>query len=66
MNYKNMTKKQLVDELAKLRQKNMELELILKDKECLSTAPESSSPNRWFSTGRAELFVCKSSEQEEI
>ena len=65
MNYENMTKEQLIDELAKLRQKNIELELILKDKERLSSASESSSPKRWFSTGRAELFVCKSSKPEE-
>jgi len=64
MNYENMTKEQLIDELAKLRQKNIELELILKNKEPLSTTSESS-PNRWFTTGRAELFVCKSSKPEE-
>lgn len=65
MNYENMTKKQLIDEMVKLRQKNIELELILKDKERLSITSESSSPKRWFSTGRAELFVCKSSKPEE-
>lgn len=65
MNYENMTKEQLIDELAKLRQKNIELELILKDKERLSSASESSSPKRWFSTGRAELFVSESAEPEE-
>jgi len=53
----NMTKEQFINELAILRQRNIELEVALKDQDRISTVPAWTSPNRQFSTGRVELFV---------
>lgn len=64
MNDENLTKEQLIAELAKLRQRNMEVEQALKDKDCISKASELLPPSGWFSTGRDELFVSNRPEQE--
>jgi PAS domain S-box-containing protein len=62
----NKTKKQLIDELLKLRERNMALELALKDRDYSFTASELSPPNRWFTTGRSELFVSNTPEQQAV
>jgi len=64
MKYENMTKDQLLKELAKLHQENIELRLAQKGQEHMSTTSELSSPNRWFSTGRAEVCFPIRSEQQ--
>jgi len=67
MNYENMTKDQLLNELAKLRQENMELKLAQKDQERISITPDLPSPNRWFSTGRTEVcFPIRSKQQTAV
>ncbi|MEN6328498.1 MAG: PocR ligand-binding domain-containing protein [Syntrophomonas sp.] len=64
MSDENLTKEQILDELVKLRQKNSELEIALKEKERISQRPVLVPPGRWFTTGRANLFVCDKSEQQ--
>ncbi|PKM77250.1 MAG: hypothetical protein CVU90_08050 [Firmicutes bacterium HGW-Firmicutes-15] len=64
MKDENMTKDELLDELAKLRQENIELKLAQKDQSRIYLDPECSSTNRWFSSGRAEAFVSNRPEQE--
>ncbi|MDD3022976.1 MAG: PocR ligand-binding domain-containing protein, partial [Syntrophomonadaceae bacterium] len=57
MTEENLTKTQLIDELIKLRQRNIELELALKEQERISRTLKEASPCQWFSTGRADLVV---------
>jgi len=64
MKYENMTKDQLLNELAKLRQENIEIKLAQREQACISTASRLSSPNRWFSTGRAEVSFPIHSKQQ--
>ncbi|MDD3364475.1 MAG: PocR ligand-binding domain-containing protein [Syntrophomonas sp.] len=66
MKDENKTKKQLIDELTKLRQRNIELELAPTYQDYSSTVPELSSPSRWFSTGRSELFVSDRPEHQAV
>jgi len=60
----NITRQQLEDELAKLRQENIKLKLALKDQERIFAVSAGSSPSRWFSTGGKEMFVSHPSEQQ--
>jgi len=60
----DMTKEQFIDELAKLRQENMELKLALKDQEPISTEFAYSSLNQWFSTGKDETIFAAPPEQQ--
>ncbi len=62
----NKTKAQLIEELTKLRQRNMQLELAQTDQDRCSTTMGTSSPGRWFSTGRSELFVSNRNEPKKI
>ncbi|MEN6348016.1 MAG: PocR ligand-binding domain-containing protein [Syntrophomonas sp.] len=64
MKYKDLTKRQLIDELAELRQRNNKLEIALEKQRQNCKTLETSSPHRWFSTGSAELFVSKQTEQQ--
>ena|GEM_PF-379502 len=57
MKDETMTKEQLLDELAKLRQEITELKLASKDENSLIIESESSSPDRGFLTDRAEVPV---------
>jgi len=59
------TKEQLIAELIKLRQENMELKLSPKDQERIYPVSAWSSPSQWFSTGRNEMFVTNPSEQQQ-
>ena len=65
VNDENKTKEQFIKELAKLRQRNIELEIALKNHDRISTISEWSSSSQWFSTGRAESFVSNISEQQQ-
>ncbi len=65
MKDENMTKDQLLNELAKLRQENIELRLAQKDQSRIYLDSEWSSPSRWFSTSRAEVLVSNRPEQEQ-
>ncbi len=64
MKDENKTKEQLIDELDKLRQRNIQLELAHKNQDYSSMVSVLPSPVRWFLTGRSELFVSNEPEQQ--
>jgi PAS domain S-box-containing protein len=61
----NKTKEQLIDEIARLRQIIVELELAQKES-CSSREFELPSPSNWFSTGRSESFVSNKNKQQTV
>ena len=64
MNDQSKTKEQLIDELNKLRQRNIELELAQKNQDYSYTTSVLSSPSHGFSTGRSELFISNNQEHQ--
>ena len=65
MKHANKTKEQLIDELAKLQQENIELKLALKCQENLSAKSACLSPSHWFSTGKDEMTFSKPPEPQQ-
>jgi len=64
MKHQSLINEQLIDELAKLRQENIELRQALKDRETISAVSEWSSPSHWFATGRNEMIVSPLPQQQ--